>query len=120
VSYDPIRWVQVATLDDLWEGEMAEVEVDGERVLLIHLPGGEICGYQATCPHQRQPLVDGDLEENVLVCARHGWEFDVRTGRGVNPAGSSLLRYEVRREGDRILVGLPGQRAGQAQSPGME
>ena len=30
----------VCDLDDLWEGEMEQYEVAGQKVLLVHAPGG--------------------------------------------------------------------------------
>lgn len=107
MSGDLLRWVEVATLDDLWEGEMLEIEVEGERVLLVHLPGGEVRAYQGVCPHQERRLVDGELDGDILVCDGHGWEFDLRSGEGVNPKGCRLYTYEVRREGGSVLVGVP-------------
>lgn len=38
-------WTPVATLDDLWEGEVAEFEVGDRPILLAHLRSGEIRAY---------------------------------------------------------------------------
>ncbi|MGD9526561.1 Rieske 2Fe-2S domain-containing protein [Pseudonocardia sp.] len=102
-----VRWVPAAGLDDLWEGDLLEVAAGGERVLLAHLPGGELRAYQARCPHQEFSLADGDLDGTVLTCAAHLWEFDLHTGEGVNPPGCALYRFPVRRDGDRVEVGIP-------------
>jgi toluene monooxygenase system ferredoxin subunit len=107
MSRGVLNWIAVATLDDLWEGEMLEIEVDREKVLLAHLPGGDIVAYQGICPHQEYPLVDGELDEEteVLTCSGHHWQFDIRTGQGVNPAECTLYRYKVKVEGTTIFVG---------------
>jgi toluene monooxygenase system ferredoxin subunit len=42
----------------------------------------------------------------VLTCAAHEWEFDARTGRGLNPASARLHSYPVRLDGMRIFVGV--------------
>jgi toluene monooxygenase system ferredoxin subunit len=83
------------------------VEVGGAAVLLVCLPGGDLHAYQGRCPHQEQPLADGDLDEEILTCAGHHWEFDLRSGRGINPDRCSLAEYEVRRQDGRLLVGVP-------------
>jgi toluene monooxygenase system ferredoxin subunit len=105
-----LRWVDVAGTDELWENDMLGVAVDGADVLLVCLPGGDLRAYQGRCPHQEQRLVDGDLDEEVLTCAGHLWEFDVRSGRGINPDGCTLASYEVRRRDGRLLVGVPADR----------
>jgi toluene monooxygenase system ferredoxin subunit len=102
-------WVEVATLDDLWEGEILDVEVDGQLVLLAHLPGGRIVAYQGVCPHQEVALADGEVEETVLTCSAHLWQFDLSTGEGINPDNCQLYRYETRVEGETIYVGYPPQ-----------
>jgi nitrite reductase/ring-hydroxylating ferredoxin subunit len=51
-----VSWVEVASLGELWEGDLLEVTAEQDNVLLVHLPGGELRAYQARCPHQGYPL----------------------------------------------------------------
>jgi toluene monooxygenase system ferredoxin subunit len=104
-----LRWVDAAALGELWEGDVLGVEVAGERVLLVRLLGGEVRAYQGQCPHQKTLLADGDFDADsgVLVCMGHLWEFDLRAGVGINPAGCDLYTYPVEVAGDRIMVGIP-------------
>jgi len=93
----------VASVRDLWIGEMAPYEVCGRAVLLVRLPEG-IVAYQDRCAHLRFPLSRGALDGCVLTCSAHGYTFDASTGRGINPNGTALESFPVRLEGDRILV----------------
>jgi toluene monooxygenase system ferredoxin subunit len=86
----------VCRLDDLWEGEMKAFEVDGDEVLLAFPGGGSVIAIQSTCPHQGIPLGEGDFDGAVLVCRAHHWEFDVATGRGLNPTDCRLTRYRTK------------------------
>lgn len=97
---------RVCSRDELWEGEMAEFEVEGQEVLLIHLPGGELRALPAGCPHQDQPLIDGTLEGSVLTCRAHLWQFDVASGKGINPADCKLVLFPVKAVGDDIYVDI--------------
>jgi toluene monooxygenase system ferredoxin subunit len=99
---------RVCTLDDLWEGDMAAFEVGGRDVLLVHLAGGVVRAIQAACPHQGQPLVEGELCANVLTCRAHRWEFDVATGTSVNPEGEELRVFPVKVENDEVWVDVAG------------
>jgi len=101
-----LQWSPVATLGDLWEGEMIDVEVGDELVLLVHLAGGDIRAYQGYCPHQRTTLADGKLDGHILTCAAHSWQFDLSTGEGVNPKSCQLHRYQVKVEDLIISVGI--------------
>ena len=50
-------FVKVCTLDDLWEGDMEAFDVEGQRILLVHLPGGEVRATQVECLHQQLSLI---------------------------------------------------------------
>jgi len=105
------QWISVATLDDLWEGDMIDVQVGDELILLVHLPAGDIRAYQGHCPHQRTALADGKLEGRILTCAAHLWQFDLSTGEGVNPRGCQLDQYDVKIEDAAISVCLHQDRS---------
>jgi toluene monooxygenase system ferredoxin subunit len=98
-------WVDAATLDELWEGEMLTVTVGAVDVLLCNIDG-EVFAYEDRCPHLANPLSKGALDGHVLTCAAHEWAFDVRTGNGVNPAAACLRRFPVCVDGDTVLVEL--------------
>ncbi|MET8249321.1 Rieske 2Fe-2S domain-containing protein [Streptomyces sp. NPDC005202] len=104
-----IRWVSAVEREKLWEGDILDVEVDDEQVLLVHLTGGDVKAYQGMCPHQEVLLADGKWDEDsaVLLCGGHNWEFDMKTGAGLNPTGCRLYEYPVRVTEDRIQVGIP-------------
>lgn len=106
---EEIRWVSAATTDDLWEGDILDVEVEGEQVLLVHLLGGPVKAFQGICPHQEVLLADGkwNADKGTLLCGGHNWEFDLSTGTGLNPAGCRLFEYPVRVVSDEVVVGIP-------------
>jgi toluene monooxygenase system ferredoxin subunit len=97
---------KVGTLDVVWRGEKAGVAVDGRPVVLVNVDG-EICAYEDRCLHKGVKLSEGRLDGAVLTCAAHGWEYDARTGRGINPEGTVLPRYPVTIEGDNVFVDIP-------------
>ena len=89
--------------DELWIGEMAGVKVDGRAVLLVNVEG-TVCAYEDRCLHRAWPLSLGKLAGRRLVCAAHEWEYDACTGRGINPGGVALRRYDVEVVAGEIMV----------------
>lgn len=110
-----LEWTAVATLDDLWEGEMRDVQVGDDLILLAHLNGGEIRAYQGHCPHQKTALADGKLDGHILTCAAHLWQFNLLTGEGVNPKGCQLGRYQAKIQDATIFVGLVRAKDGESR-----
>jgi len=113
-----LEWIAVATLNELWEGQVTDVQVGDELILLVHLNGGDIRAYQGYCPHQKTALADGKLDGHILTCAAHLWRFNLFTGEGVNPKGCQLCRYQSRVQDSTIFVGMV--RAEDGESPWKE
>lgn len=82
---------------------MMGLEVEGTSILLVNMDG-HIYAYADACPHQKSRLSEGDLTGNTLRCARHHWEFDVCTGRGINPRNACLRIFPIALESRDILV----------------
>jgi toluene monooxygenase system ferredoxin subunit len=96
------QWRETINFDDLWEGDMTSVTVDGEDVLLMNVDG-QVRAYANTCPHQAGPLDEGDFDGETLVCARHLWEFDAATGCGINPDNARLTVFGCKVGEDGII-----------------
>jgi hypothetical protein len=63
------RWRETINLDDLWEGDMTAVMVDGESVLLVNIDG-TVRAYSNRCPHQASALDEGYLDGETLTCSK--------------------------------------------------
>jgi nitrite reductase/ring-hydroxylating ferredoxin subunit len=93
------RWHRVEL-----EGDRALVTVDGEEIVVFRSKG-RVHALASRCPHQGNPLVEGELLGDMLVCAYHGWRFDLETGAclfGDEP----VRRYPVEVRGGEIWVAL--------------
>ncbi|TNE85408.1 MAG: hypothetical protein EP330_25315 [Deltaproteobacteria bacterium] len=90
----PANGTRLASLDELGEGEVLEVMLDGEPVALCRTPDG-VFAVDGTCPHAGGPLGDGDLDGTTLTCPYHGWAFDVRTGECLMDDALTVPRIPV-------------------------
>jgi 3-phenylpropionate/trans-cinnamate dioxygenase ferredoxin subunit len=102
----------VASVSELAEGTVLQrVRATGDAVCLVR-HNGEISALSDICTHQHFSMSQGDLlDDGTLQCAWHGARYDCRTGevRQV-PATSPLPVFQVRLQGDKILVGPRCQR----------
>lgn len=57
-----MAYAKACSADELWEGDMVEVDVNEHVVVLVWPTGGEIHAYQGICPHQDIPLADAAID----------------------------------------------------------
>jgi nitrite reductase/ring-hydroxylating ferredoxin subunit len=90
------RLVTVGPAERFRIGEFQIVTVDDREVGVIRLPDGSFRAVLNACPHRGAPVCGGlvggtwppcdrtrlefSLDQRVLVCPWHGWQFDLRTG----------------------------------------
>jgi len=61
-----VTFRKVASLDDLWSGEMMGLDVAGNSILLVNIDD-HIYAYADECPHQKSRLSEGSLMEKLFV-----------------------------------------------------
>jgi len=96
------------------------VQVNGLEIGLFHIKGAYYA-WRNICPHAGAPVCQGlisgttlpthvyeyeyGLEEQVLRCPWHGWEFDLTTGKHLVEGSKTKLRgYEVVVENGKLYV----------------
>jgi len=106
-----MKYVKVATTDELSYGTMRKVEVEGESILLTNIDNSYYA-ISNTCTHMGASLCDGKLEGTNIICPKHKSVFDVTTGKVVSRGNllfikvkvNDLKRYNVKIRGTDILV----------------
>ena len=100
-------FIDVAAVRDIADGKLLGVRLpDGTRVCLYNRRGA-IGAVGDTCTHAEYPMSEGSLRpDGTIACGWHGARFDCHTGAVCRPpAIDPLPVYEVRIDGDRVLVG---------------
>ena len=97
----------LANLGELSEGAILQrLRSSGDAICLVR-HNGHISALSDICTHQHFSMSQGDLlPDGTLQCAWHGARYDCTTGevRQV-PATSPLPVFQVRLEGETVLVG---------------
>lgn len=98
-------FVKVAEVGDLEPGRALEVHANGTSICLAVTAEGALYALRNNCSHKDFPLTDGEVEDGTIECAWHGARFDLASGQPLSlPAIRPVKTYEVRVEGDDILV----------------
>ena len=108
----------VASVDELGDGDRLVVQLEGRDIGVFNVDG-DYYAYTSWCAHQGGPACEGRLsgttnetttewvmDDEVLLCPWHGWEFDVRTGQALARSEISLPECPVRVENDDVVVSV--------------
>jgi 3-phenylpropionate/trans-cinnamate dioxygenase ferredoxin subunit len=107
VNPDECEFIEVASQDELEDGERLFIEVDEIQIVLFKI-AGEYFAIGDVCSHDDGPLGDGTVEEFNVTCPRHGAKFDIRNGKALSlPAIVDIPAYPIRIVDNRIEIGLP-------------
>ena len=82
--------------------------------------GGRLYAVRNVCPHQGAPLCRGTvsgtmlpsapqeyvygMEDRILRCPWHGWEFHLDTGESLTNAKRRVRTYPVTIDGDSVFI----------------
>lgn len=98
------EWVRVADAAEVAPGEGLRVEI-GDYPVAIWNVNGEFYATSDTCTHEESALTDGDLWDEIVECALHGAQFNVRTGEVVTlPAVFPIATFPVKEEDGALYV----------------
>jgi len=99
-------FIPVAKLSKLPSESATEVMVEGQPYAICHT-GGEVRALSGICLHRGGPLGQGQIHEGRVMCPFHMWEFDCRTGEYDYDPSKRVPVYEVKIEGDDVLIQVP-------------
>jgi apoptosis-inducing factor 3 len=104
--------ILIAQVNDLKDGDMKEVEVEGLKILLTRLDG-TFYAIGGECSHYGGPLAEGVLNGMHVTCPWHQARFHVKTGGLIDPpALDSMASFETKVQGDRVILLLPERATG--------
>jgi nitrite reductase/ring-hydroxylating ferredoxin subunit len=113
----------VATTSEIAPGGNKVVTVNGREIVVFHV-NGQFFALLNRCPHEGAPLAraacvahlssdePGHFQRTrvgeILRCAWHGWEFDMRTGQSYcDPQRVRVRAYPVEIEAGEALTRGP-------------
>jgi 3-phenylpropionate/trans-cinnamate dioxygenase ferredoxin component len=111
-------YLEIGTANDLENGEMKMVQVDGKELLVVRVDDMYYCADNR-CPHMGGDLSQGTLNGTVVTCPKHHSQFDLMDGHVIRwtdfsgaklrmaklfKSSRPLKTYEVTIDGDKLLA----------------
>ena len=85
-------WHKVLEPDELAEGRVAPVTCGGQTLCMTRFEG-QFGALDNRCPHQGGPLGEGSIENGMLRCPWHGWDFHPLTGGSPGGFDDGVSRF---------------------------
>ena len=98
-----MAFVKVASVSDLKDGEGKAVEANGKPIALFKIEG-KFYAIDNTCKHKGGPLGDGLIDNEIVTCPWHGWQYNIKTGENQVDSNIKMDKFNVKVEGEDVLV----------------
>lgn len=97
-------WVSVAKVDSISPGSYQAVTVGLTSIIIIN-SHGNFFALEDLCTHDGGELAGGTLENEEIVCPRHGAGFCIKTGAVTRPpAYEGIRRFPLRIQEGNIEI----------------
>ena len=96
-------WVSVPLEALASEGRTLVVH-DGHEIAVFQVEG-QVYAIANSCPHEGNPLIEGDVLGGNLTCAYHAWTFDLATGSCL-VGDEAARRYPVEVRDGVVRIGV--------------
>ncbi len=98
-------WTKVLDDEELPDGRVKPVTCHHRTLCMTHHEG-RYGALDNRCPHQGGPLGEGSIENGLLRCPWHGWDYDPITGKAPG-YDDGVETFEVDVRDDGVYVGMP-------------
>lgn len=111
--------VLIGTEEELEDANRKIVTVNGVEVGVFRV-NGKYYAWRNLCPHGGAPVCEGrvcgtrlpslvyeykyGMEQEILRCPWHGWEFDLTTGKHLVGEKTKLKGYTVEEEDGKLFL----------------
>jgi Fe-S cluster biogenesis protein NfuA/nitrite reductase/ring-hydroxylating ferredoxin subunit len=98
-------WTFVVNVEEIPENKLLACEVDGQSLILSRLDDRIVC-YQNSCAHLGMPLDMGQVNDGILKCPFHAFEYLLKSGECLTVPEVQLQAHAVRLTDNRVEVNL--------------
>ena len=103
-----LEWHRVLAADELPEGRVTTVQAGLKSVALVHFDG-KFAALDNHCPHQGGPLGEGSIENGLLRCPWHGYDYCPLTGQSPG-FDDEATTYALEIRDGEVFVGVDAPR----------
>lgn len=99
------KWIAVGKVDDYAVDSVSAVAI-GERTLALVRTASGFQALDGRCPHLGGPLTEGAICDGKLRCPWHGFDFDLKNGKGCGHEFDAET-FELREQNGNVEILVP-------------
>ena len=101
-----MTWQRVCAIAEIANNTVKKIEFDGVSFVLANYGEG-FRAFPPFCPHMQEPLeVSGMIDDGVLTCIKHVWQWDLRSGEKTGLTEEDILFYDLKEDNGEIFIDL--------------
>ena len=101
---DETMWYDAGPVGDIPDKRAITAIIPGGDKVAIYRYEGKVSAIANACAHQNGPLGEGRIIGGCVTCPWHGFQYDPATGRSPPPFTEKIATYNLKLDGDRILI----------------
>lgn len=95
--------IKMGTLNELSPGRSLEKRIMARRIAVFNVDG-KLYGIESDCKHMKASLQKGKVQNDVVTCPWHHWQYDIKTGQCLTVDKFKLKTYQVEVQGEDVFV----------------
>lgn len=96
------KWHEICDVSSI--SEKTNYFQSDDRAVFVYKSDDNYKVYDSRCPHQQTNIPQLALEENCLLCPKHQWKFDLKTGQCIDKGDRPLKELQHKIENDKLLA----------------
>lgn len=100
------EWIEIGAIDAIPRRGARRLETRLGPVAVFRTGDDAVFALIDRCPHKGGPLSEGIVSGKRVACPLHNWVVELETGRAVAPDEGCTPFLPIRREKDRLWLGL--------------
>ena len=98
------NWIDVGSVAEIAESTPIHIETDGIKIVVFRLQQ-QFYAIENICTHDGGELSGGCVENEEIICPRHGARFSIKTGEALSaPAYEPVTTFPTRIINDIVQV----------------
>ena len=103
---DSGNFIKIISVQELKKKGSINKKLIGKWVSVFFSATAGIYAIEMSCKHQGANLGDGKIENDIVTCPRHQWQYNILSGKSLTPNSPDLRKYAIRIKNDQVYISI--------------